>query len=89
MGRPTRASVTADSDVILLRIRGDRLRGLIDQYPRLAGSRNLLSGTHSSARWSISIGLNRDERVVMLTRRHPFFFFARAVFTGFDCPDRY
>jgi uncharacterized membrane protein YdbT with pleckstrin-like domain len=81
-GESYQGSVTADSDAILLRIRGDRLRGLIDQYPRLAGSRNLLSNTAQLSRMVNLDWLNRDERVVLLTRRHPFFFFARAFSPG-------
>lgn len=81
-GESYQGSVTADSDAILLRIRGDRLRGLIDQYPRLAGSRNLLSNTAQLSRMVNLDWLNRDERLVLLTRRHPFFFFARAVAPG-------
>ena len=77
-GETYQGSVTADSDAILLRIRGDRLAGLIDQYPRLAGSRNLLSNTAQLGRMVNLDWLNRDERVVLLTRRHPFFFIARA-----------
>ncbi len=77
-GETYQGSVTADSDAILLRIRGDRLAGLIDQYPRLAGSRNLLSNTAQLSRMVNLDWLNRDERVVLLTRRHPFFFIARA-----------
>jgi hypothetical protein len=81
-GDSYRASVSADTDVILLRIRGDRLRGLIDQYPRLAGSRNLLAGTAQLGRVVNLDWLNRNEKVVLLTRRHPFFFFARALGPG-------
>jgi hypothetical protein len=82
-GESYQATVAADKDVILLRIRGDRLMGLIDQYPRLAGSRNLMAGTAQLSRVAKLDWLNRDERVVMLTRRHPFFFLARAFTPGF------
>ena len=72
-----RATAVAANDVILLRIRGDRLRSLIDQHPRLAGWRSLLSGTAQLSRIANLDWLNRDERLVILTRRHTFFFLAR------------
>jgi CRP-like cAMP-binding protein len=73
-----RSTVTAESDVILLRIHGDRLRDLVDQYPRLAGCRSLFSGTVQLSRIAKLDWLSRDERLVILTRRHSFFFIARA-----------
>ena len=60
----------------------NRLRSLIDQYPRLAGWRSLQSGTTQLSRIANLDWLNRDERLVILTRRHPFFFLARALVPG-------
>jgi hypothetical protein len=81
-GGTYRASATATSDSILLRIRSDRLRGLIDQYPRLSGSRSLLTGTLQLSRVANLDWLSRDERVVMLNRRHPFFLSLRVFLPG-------
>ncbi len=76
------STATASSDVILLRISGNRLRSLIDQYPRLAGWRNLQSGTTQLSRIANLDWLNRDERLVILTRRHTYYFLARASVPG-------
>jgi hypothetical protein len=77
-----RATAVAANDVILLRIHGNRLRSLIDQYPRLVGWRSLQSGTTQMSRITNLDWLNRDERLVILTRRHSFFFLARAFAPG-------
>lgn len=71
------SSASAASDVILLRIKKERLPGLIDQYPRLASTRNLLSGTNVLGRLINLDWLNRDERVILLNRKHPFFVLTR------------
>lgn len=81
-GNSYRSTVTAVDDVVLLRLRGERMRGLVDQFPRLSGSRNLLSGTAQLSRMVNLDWLNHDERVALLTRRHPFFFIVRVFAPG-------
>ncbi|MGB8253626.1 MAG: cyclic nucleotide-binding domain-containing protein [Anaerolineaceae bacterium] len=78
-GEAYRSSASAAGDTILLRIRGDRLSGLIDQYPRLAGSRNLISGTHLLSKVVNLDWLNHDERVVLINRKNPFFLTTRVL----------
>ncbi|MBN2258489.1 MAG: cyclic nucleotide-binding domain-containing protein [Anaerolineaceae bacterium] len=72
-----RTTAMAGGESVLLRIRGDRLRDLIDQYPRLADSRSVLAGTQKLIRLTNLDWLGRDERVVMLNRKHTFFLFIR------------
>ncbi len=64
---------------LLLRIRRERLSGLIDQYPRLSGSRDLLSGTHLLSKMVNLDWLNHDERVILINRKNPFFLTTRVL----------
>jgi hypothetical protein len=76
-GEVYQSSALASKDVILLRIRRSRLRSVIDQYPRLSGMRSLFSGTYLMSKAVNLDWLNRDERVVLLNRKNPFFLTTR------------
>ncbi len=78
-GEVYRSSAVSASDTILLRIRRDRLPDLLDQYPRIAGSRNLLSGTHLLGKVVNLDWLNHDERVILINRKNPFFLGTRVL----------
>lgn len=81
-GETYRCSTVATSDAILLRLRADHLQGMIDRYPHLAATRSVLSGTYHLSRFANLDWLNRDERLVMLNRRHPFFLSIRLLVPG-------